>query len=100
MGRATPPTQGTTNHASKKKEDKEGVAEGGGRMVNSRPSDFKRRAVAEGKSVVISYLDFFQTCFFPSFKFPLCILDFPTVSCMLDFFSRLSLFYKNPKNIM
>ena len=63
----------------------------------SRSSDSKRRALAEGKSVLISYLILCQICFSRLLKFSHCIFEFLKHHCMLESFLAPFLFLENSK---
>jgi len=72
-------------------------------MVNtagerSRSSDSKRRALAEGKSVRISYSPSIILLFSTFFNFSHCIFEFSKHHCMLETFLALFYFSQKSKN--
>ena len=64
----------------------------------SHSSDSKRRALAEGKSVHISYLLFHHFTSLDFFNFSHCIFEFSKHPCMLETFLAPFLFSQKSKN--
>ena len=115
LGRTRTLARRTFDHTVYEQEDKEGVVENRKlipiyfsetrRQVVSNAgersclSDSKQRALAESKSVLISYLIFPKFYFLQTFYFSTACLNFQNLSCMLEFILALFCFYKNLKNI-